>query len=804
MDKYSVKAKKVLELATRAAMELGHDYIGSEHILLAILQEGENVVSKTLNNYNITEDSVETLIKKEIGYSKTTAKTPEMTPRTKRIVQYSLNEAFATGSNLIGTEHIFLTMVKEPGSVALKILSLSKVSVEKLVSEIAGMIGNDSYQIPNAKNKESAKTPNLDKFSRDLTNAARNQKFDPIIGRTDEIERVIQILSRRTKNNPCLVGEPGVGKTAIVEGLAQHIVEGDVPETLKGKRLVTLDLSSMVAGAKYRGEFEERIKKIIDEVKTAGNIVLFIDEIHTLIGAGGAEGSMDAANILKPALSRGEIQLIGATTMDEYRKYIEKDAALERRFQPVQVNEPTEDETIEILNGIKDKYEVHHKVIITEEAIKAAVKLSVRYITDRFLPDKAIDLIDEACSKVRLESHTSPKDVKTLEAELEKLNIEKVEAIQAENYEGAAEIKKKTDEIKVKLEAAQEDWKNRAISIDQIVTPERIAQIIASWTGIPVVKLAEEEGQRLMQMEETLHKRVIGQDEAVVAVSEAIRRGRVGLKDPKRPVGSFLFLGPTGVGKTELCKALAEVLFGKEDSMIRIDMSEYMEKHSVSRLIGSPPGYVGYDDAPQLSEKVRKKPYSVILFDEIEKAHPDVFNILLQILDDGRITDSHGRIVDFKNTVIIMTSNVGARNITEPKKMGFGTGIDETEKYKDMKHLVMEEVKNSFRPEFLNRIDDIIVFHALNQEHTREIVTLLTNELAKRVKDSMNIIVDVTDTAKDLLGTEGYSPMYGARPLKRLIQTKVENKLANLILRGIIKPNTTVTIDVKDSELTFN
>jgi ATP-dependent Clp protease ATP-binding subunit ClpC len=490
--------------------------------------------------------------------------------------------------------------------------------------------------------------------------------------------------------------------------------------------------------------------------------------------------------------------------MDEYRKYIEKDAALERRFQPVQVNEPTEDETIEILNGIKDKYEVHHKVIITEEAIKAAVKLSVRYITDRFLPDKAIDLIDEACSKVRLESHTSPKDVKALEAELEKLNIEKVEAIQAENYEGAAEIKKKTDEIKVKLEAAQEDWKNRAISIDQIVTPERIAQIIASWTGIPVVKLAEEEGQRLMQMEETLHKRVIGQDEAVVAVSEAIRRGRVGLKDPKRPVGSFLFLGPTGVGKTELCKALAEVLFGKEDSMIRIDMSEYMEKHSVSRLIGSPPGYVGYDDAPQLSEKVRKKPYSVILFDEIEKAHPDVFNILLQILDDGRITDSHGRIVDFKNTVIIMTSNVGARNITEPKKMGFGTGIDETEKYKDMKHLVMEEVKNSFRPEFLNRIDDIIVFHALNQEHTREIVTLLTNELAKRVKDSMNIIVDVTDTAKDLLGTEGYSPMYGARPLKRLIQTKVENKLANLILRGIIKPNTTVTIDVKDSELTFN
>lgn len=804
MDKYSVKAKKVLDLATKKAMELGHDYIGSEHLLLAILQEGENVVSKSLNNYGVTESSVESFIKREIGSSKATTKVPEMTPRTKRIIQYSLNEAFATGSNLIGTEHIFLAMVKEPGSVALKILSLSKISVEKIVGDIAGMIGNDSYQVPNAKNKDAAKTPNLDKFSRDLISAARGQKFDPIIGRTDEIERVIQILSRRTKNNPCLVGEPGVGKTAIVEGLAQHIVEGDVPETLKGKRLVTLDLSSMVAGAKYRGEFEERIKKIIDEVKTAGNIVLFIDEIHTLIGAGGAEGSMDAANILKPALSRGEIQLIGATTMDEYRKYIEKDAALERRFQPVQVNEPTEDETIEILNGIKDKYEAHHKVVITEDAVTAAVKLSVRYITDRFLPDKAIDLIDEACSKVRLESHTSPKDIKALESELEKLNTEKVEAIQAENYEGAAEIKKKTDEIKVKLEAAQEDWKNRAISVDQVVTPERVAQIIASWTGIPVVKLAEEEGQRLMQMEETLHKRVIGQDEAVVAVSEAIRRGRVGLKDPKRPVGSFLFLGPTGVGKTELCKALAEVLFGKEDSMIRIDMSEYMEKHSVSRLIGSPPGYVGYDDAPQLSEKVRKKPYSVILFDEIEKAHPDVFNILLQILDDGRITDSHGRIVDFKNTVIIMTSNVGARNITEPKKMGFGTGIDETEKYKDMKYSVMEEVKNAFKPEFLNRIDDIIVFHALNQEHTRQIVTLLTNELAKRVKDSMNIIVDVTEAAKDLLGTEGYSPMYGARPLKRLIQTKVENKLANLILQGTIKSNTTVTIDVKDNELTFN
>jgi len=804
MDKYSAKATRVLELATQSAMDLGHDYIGSEHLLLAILREGENVVAKALNNQGATEESVENLIKKEIGYRKAVTEMPDMTPRTKRIVQFSLSEALTTGSNLIGTEHIFLAMIKERGSVALKILSLLKISVEKIANEIAIMIGNESYQAPLSKNRESAKTPNLDKFSRDLTNAARGQKFDPIIGRTDEIERVIQILSRRTKNNPCLVGEPGVGKTAIVEGLAQHIVEGDVPETLKGKRLVTLDLSSMVAGAKYRGEFEERIKKIIDEVKAAGNIVLFIDEIHTLIGAGGAEGAMDAANILKPALSRGEIQLIGATTMDEYRKYIEKDAALERRFQPVQVNEPNENETIEILNGIKDKYEAHHKVVITDEAVKAAVKLSVRYITDRFLPDKAIDLIDEACSKVRLECHTSPKDIKALESELEKLNLEKIEAIQIENYEGAAEIKKKTDVIKTQLEAAREDWNNKTASMDQTVTPERIAQIIASWTGIPVVKLAEEEGQRLMKMEETLHKRVIGQDEAVIAVSEAIRRGRVGLKDPKRPVGSFLFLGPTGVGKTELCKALAEVLFGKEDAMIRIDMSEYMEKHSVSRLIGSPPGYVGYDDAPQLSEKVRKKPYSVILFDEIEKAHPDVFNILLQILDDGRITDSHGRIVDFKNTVIIMTSNVGARNITEPKKMGFGISIDDNSKYKDMKHMVMEEVKNSFRPEFLNRIDDIIVFHALNQEHTRQIVTLLTNELTKRIKDSMNITVNVTDAAKDLLGTEGYSPMYGARPLKRLIQTKIENKLAGLILQGTIKPDTTVTIDVKDNELVFN
>jgi len=807
MDKYSGKVKRAIELAVEAAKSMGHDYIGTEHILLGILREGENVVSKSLSNQSVTDTTIEDIIKKEIGVGKKATTSPEFTPRTKRVIDASLREAVVTGSNYIGTEHLFIAILKEPGCAALKMLASLQLSVDKLVCDIANMIGSENYTAPsNHSNKEArVQTPTLDKFSRDLTEAARKHSFDPVIGRSNEIERVVQILSRRTKNNPCLIGEPGVGKTAIIEGLAQRIAEGSVPELLKNRRLVTLDLSSMVAGAKYRGEFEERIKKAIEEVKAASNVILFIDEIHTLIGAGGSEGSLDAANILKPALSRGEVQLIGATTLDEYRKYIEKDAALERRFQPIQVDEPTEEEAIEILKGIRDKYEAHHKVKITNEAIEAAVKLSVRYITDRFLPDKAIDLIDEAASRVRLETYTSPKDVKSLEEKLEKLNNEKIEAIKMENYERAAEVKKETDVIKEELDAAKEEWKSQTIEGDQVVNEEQIANIIASWTGIPVQKLAQEEGQRLINMEETLHKRVIGQNEAVVAVSEAIRRGRVGLKDPKRPVGSFLFLGPTGVGKTELCKALAEVLFGKEDAMIRIDMSEYMEKHSVSRLIGSPPGYVGYDDAPQLSEKVRKKPYSVILFDEIEKAHPDVFNILLQILDDGRITDSHGRIVDFKNTVIIMTSNVGARNITEPKKMGFGVeGEPEDKKYVDMKTKVMDEVKSMFKPEFLNRIDDIIVFHALTQEDTRQIVAILEKQLATRIKQSMGIDLSMTDAAKDYLAKEGYSPIYGARPLKRVIQTKVENKLANLILQGTIATNGKVTIDVNNDELVFN
>jgi ATP-dependent Clp protease ATP-binding subunit ClpC len=804
MDKYSGKAKKVVELASEAAAKFGHDYIGTEHLLLAILLEGENVVAKALNNQGITADTIEDFIKTEIGTSSKKKIIPEPTPRTKRVLNMSIQESVLMGNNYVGTEHILIAMFKEVGCAAVKILAFYKVNIEKLVKEIVEMIGNENYQIPNNKSKDKVQTPTLDKFSRDLTEAAKNHTFDPIIGRSNEIERVIQILSRRTKNNPCLIGEPGVGKTAIAEGLAQRISEGNVPETLKNKRLVTLDLSSMVAGAKYRGEFEERIKKTIEEVRQSSNVILFIDEIHTLIGAGGSEGSLDAANILKPALSRGEIQLIGATTMDEYRKYIEKDAALERRFQPIQINEPTEDDAIEILNGIKDKYEAHHKVKITDDAIKAAVKLSIRYVTDRFLPDKAIDLIDEAASRVRLESYTSPKDVKILENELEKLNNEKFEAIKMENFERAAEIKKQTDKIKVNLDTAKNEWDSKNDVEGLVVTEENISEIIASWTGIPVQKLANEEGQRLINMEDTLHKRVIGQHEAIVSISEAIRRGRVGLKDPKRPVGSFLFLGPTGVGKTELCKALAEVLFGDENSMIRIDMSEYMEKHSVSRLIGTPPGYVGYEDAPQLSEKVRKRPYSVILFDEIEKAHPDVFNILLQILDDGRITDSHGRVVDFKNTVIIMTSNAGARNITEPKKLGFGTGVDETAKYVDMKTKVMDEVKTMFKPEFLNRIDDIIVFHALNEEQTRQIVTILEKQLASRIKQSMNIDLTITDAAKDYLAKEGYSPIYGARPLKRVIQTKVENKMANLILQGTIKQNGTVIIDVKDNELVFN
>ena len=645
-------------------------------------------------------------------------------------------------------------------------------------------------------------TPTLNQFGRDLTEMAREDKFDPIIGRDKEIERVVQILSRRTKNNPCLIGEPGVGKTAIAEGLAQKIIEGNIPETLKGKRVVTLDLSSMVAGAKYRGEFEERLKKALEEIRKAGNVILFIDEMHTIIGAGAAEGAIDASNILKPSLARGEIQVIGATTITEYRKHVEKDAALERRFQPITVGEPSKEETVDILKGIRDKYEAHHRVKITDGALEAAVKLSDRYITDRYLPDKAIDLIDEAGSRVRLKSFTAPPDMKSLEERVEKLSKEKEDAIRSQEFEKAAGIRDQEMQLKNELERVKNEWMQKNQTRTDIVTEEEVGDIVASWTGIPVKRLAEEESERLMKMEDVLHERVIGQEEAVKAVSRAIRRGRVGLKDPKRPTGSFIFLGPTGVGKTELSKALAEALFGNENAMIRIDMSEYMEKFAVSRLVGSPPGYVGYEEGGQLTEKVRRKPYSVLLFDEIEKAHPDVFNILLQILEDGRLTDSQGRVVDFRNTVIIMTSNVGGRMITEPKRLGFVINDDKARNYEDMKSNVMGELKKTFRPEFLNRVDEVIVFHPLDEEHIKSIVGVMTDVLAKRLKQN-DITIVVTDEAKAFLAKKGFDPLYGARPLRRSIQSMIEDKLAEQMLEGRIKSGDEVLIELDEDKMKF-
>ncbi|GFI61760.1 negative regulator of genetic competence ClpC/MecB [Clostridiales bacterium] len=705
------------------------------------------------------------------------------------------------GTSYVGTEHILLALMQEQDSIAVRILASLGVNAQKLYEDIMAMLGEGGTGT-SGDGRESA-TPTLDKFSRDFTKMAAENKFDPIVGRDKEIERVIQILSRRTKNNPCLVGDPGVGKSAIVEGLAQEIFEGGVPSTLKDKRIVSLDLSSMVAGSKYRGEFEERIKKVIEEVKAAGNVILFIDEIHTIIGAGGAEGAIDASNILKPSLARGEVQLIGATTLEEYRKYIEKDAALERRFQQVMVNEPDESEAIEMLKGLRDKYEAHHKVKITDGAIEAAVKMSSRYITDRFLPDKAIDLMDEAASKVRLKSYTAPSNVKELEDRLAALEKEKEEAIKTEEFEKAAKVKKEQQEIKAQLENAKKEWDEKNTKTEQVVTEEEIADVVSKWTGVPVQSIRQEESERLINLENILHERVIGQTEAVSAVAKAIRRGRVGLKDPKRPIGSFLFLGPTGVGKTELSKALAEALFGDEDAMIRIDMSEYMEKHTVSKMIGSPPGYVGYEEGGQLTEKIRRKPYSVVLFDEIEKASPDVFNVMLQILDDGHITDGQGRKVDFKNTVIIMTSNAGAKNIISPKKLGF-TADNSTEKnYENMKDTVMAEVKHMFKPEFINRIDDIIVFHPLSEENVKEIVKLMANEIIKRVKENMDIDISFTDEAIALIAKKGFDPAYGARPLRRELQSGVEDKFAEEFLRDNIKRNSSVTVDVADDELTF-
>lgn len=804
-DKFTERAQKVMLYAQEEALRLNHNYIGTEHLLLGLVREGQGMAAQILKNKGVDLENVRQMVASAVGVGEEPVnQVLGYTPRTKYIIESSLNEARNYGHNYVGTEHILLALMREGEGVAAKILKSLGLDIQDIEAELKNQLANEKG--PAGKGGRSLKrhkTPNLDQYGRDLTEMAREGKLDPIIGRTQETERVIQILSRRTKNNPVLIGDPGVGKTAIAEGLAQKIAEGNVPEILKDKRVIALDLSAMVAGSKYRGEFEERLKNVMNEIKESKNVILFIDEMHTIIGAGGAEGAIDASNILKPALARGEIQAIGATTLDEYRKYVEKDAALERRFQPVMVGEPSKEETIKILEGLRDKYEAHHKVKITDEAIKAAVELSDRYITDRFLPDKAIDLIDEAASRIRIKTFTAPPDVKKLEEELASLEKEKAEAVNTQNFEKAAEIRDKEKELRKELDKVIKEWNEKTNENELVVREEDIAYIVSSWTGIPVTKLAEEESQRLLNLEKILHERVIGQDEAVTAVSKAIKRARVGLKDPKRPVGSFIFLGPTGVGKTELSRALAEALFGDENAMIRIDMSEYMEKHTVSRLIGSPPGYVGYEEGGQLTEKVRRKPYSVVLLDEIEKAHPDVFNVLLQILEDGRLTDGKGRTVDFKNTVIIMTSNVGVSTIKRQKVMGFTPSANEKEEaYERMKENVMEELKRTFRPEFLNRIDDVIVFHQLEEEHLKKIVDLMLKSLKNRIKE-MNIDIEVTDKAKSLLVSKGYDPVYGARPLRRAIQKMVEDKLSEEMLAGNIKAGSKVLLDSDGDQLIF-
>ena len=811
-DRFTNKAKDALSLAVDAAEHLGHHYVGTEHLLLGLIQEGTGIAARVLENHGVTEQRVMELVNQFMnpGSPVGVADPEGYTPKARQILENSYKEAVHTRSALIGTEHILVAILKEPDCGAIRLLNTLGVDIRRMYLDLYVSAGQDASAVreemrssaPRGRGKGSS-TPTLDQYGRDLTVLAREGKLDPVIGRETEITRVIQILSRRTKNNPCLIGEPGVGKTAIAEGLAARIVEGNIPETISGKRLVTLDLSGMVAGSKYRGEFEERIKSVINEVRNDGDVLLFIDELHTIIGAGGAEGAMDASNILKPALARGEIQIIGATTIQEYRKHIEKDAALERRFQPVMVEEPSEEETVEILRGLRGAYEAHHRVTITDGALEAAVKLSARYINDRFLPDKAIDLIDEAASKVRLTTFVTPADIKDLEKEVEELGEKKEEAISSEEYERAGEIKRAQEEKKQEIKLRTMEWEQRKKETSPVVGEEQIAGIVSDWTRIPVQSLEQGEAERLRQLESILHQRVIGQEDAVKAVSKAIRRGRVGLKDPKRPIGSFLFLGPTGVGKTELSKALAEAMFGTENAIIRVDMSEYMEKHSVSKLIGSPPGYVGYEEGGQLSEKVRRNPYSILLFDEIEKAHPDVFNILLQVLDDGQITDSQGRRIDFKNTVIIMTSNCGAMNIVTPKKLGFGAVSDEKQDYEYMKNRVMEEVRNVFKPEFLNRIDETIVFHALSRQDMREIVKIMLAAIESRAKEQMNLQLDVTDAAKDLLIDKGYDEKYGARPLRRVIQNLIEDRLAEGILDGTLKKGDSVCIDAANRELTF-
>ena len=803
---FTEKANRALNLAIEKAETMGHTYIGSEHLLLGILAEGTGAAATLLASEGITEEKVAELLAEKVGEGLPTSLSPDdFTPRSKRILEMSIAAARSISGGYVGTEHILLAIIEEGQSYAVAFLKELGVNPEELSSKIlsASEGFSGAGKSASAGKKSDGKCPTLDKFGRDLTAEAKAGKIDPVIGRGEEIQRVIQILTRRTKNNPCLIGEPGVGKTAIAEGLALKIADGEVPEILENKRVVSLDLTGMVAGTKYRGDFEERIKTALDEVKKSGDVILFIDELHTIVGAGSAEGSTDAANILKPSLARGELQVIGATTLNEYRKYIEKDAALERRFQPVTVGEPTEEEAVEILKGLRDKYEAHHHVKITDEAINAAVKLSSRYISDRYLPDKAIDLIDEAGSRVKLQSMTPPENIRLLEDEIKTISAEKTASVNAQDFEGAAKLRDREKEKTEQLKKLKEQWHESNRHAGGEVTAEEIAEIVSGWTGIPATTLTEEEGQKLLRLEDTLHKRLVGQDEAVSAVSRAIRRGRVGLKDPKRPTGSFLFLGPTGVGKTELCKTLAETMFGSENAVIRFDMSEYMEKHTVSRLVGSPPGYVGYDEGGQLTEAVRRKPYSVVLFDEIEKAHPDIFNIRLQILDDGVLTDSQGRKVNFKNTVIIMTSNVGARAISEQKSLGFGDKDAAAKDDKAIKDEVMTALKAQFRPEFLNRIDDIIVFKQLEKDDITEIARRLLKVLSDRIFDNMEITLSFTEKAVEKLADAGFDKVYGARPLRRAIQNAIEDSLSEEILSGKIKRGDTVLCDATDEGYSF-
>ena len=810
-NKFTPRAEEALRLSQESAEELGHGYVGSEHLLLGLLRDEEGLAHRVLTEYGLTDEMILSVLRRSVGAGLAgTAPSQGLTPRAKGVVELAVSEAARMGSPMIGTEHLLMGILREGGNMALRILRTVGVDPKKMYSSIVQKINEAPKAAPAgavSSTKESGKKGSaLEEFTRDLTESARAGRLDPVIGRDEEIRRVIQILSRRTKNNPVLIGEPGVGKTAIAEGLAERIAAADVPEELLDKRVLSLDLSGMVAGTKYRGEFEERIKKTIDEVKKAGNVILFIDELHTIVGAGSAEGAVDAANILKPALSRGEIRVVGATTLDEYRKYIEKDAALERRFQPVTVGEPSPEATLEILKGLRDKYEAHHKLTITDEALEAAVSLSRRYINDRFLPDKAIDLMDEAASQVRMSAESTSPDLKSLEEKINALHREKADAIAAQDYEKAAQLRDLEQKYTQQVDIERENWKKSLSTNRGSVGAEDIAKVVAGWTGIPVTRLTEDESMRMLRLEETLHKRVVGQDEAVTAVAKAIRRSRVGLKDPKRPIGSFLFLGPTGVGKTELCKTLAETMFGDENAMIRLDMSEYMEKHTVSRLVGSPPGYVGHEEGGQLTEKVRRKPYSVVLFDEIEKAHPDVWNILLQILEDGIVTDSQGRRVDFKNTIIVMTSNVGAKNITAAETpLGFHGGDksaeeDEAKRYERIRQAVMDDLKKTFRPEFLNRIDEIIVFRQLTQENIREIASRMLQVTGRRMAEQ-GITLDVDDDALTELAHDGFDPQYGARPLRRSIQNLVEDAVAEQMLEGRLRSGGTAHVRLKDGKV---